>query len=184
MRHYTAAFTLCVFAAGISACADEVAAPEMRGVALPETVPYLAMMQSNGTIQESGVALFVNDYSEYFDCLGETVHMHMEVPFRWKLTTTPSGNVIDVEPLLQGQGTGHAEGLASGRIWTATHFVGPLKAVEVGAEAGSFGLDIDWASAAGPNWAMHDTYYYTITPAGTLTAIRFRSRCVLKGSPA
>src|SRR4051794_36476609 len=105
----------CVIAATFAACADNVAAPEALEVAPGGIAPLQTVaVASSGAEQASGTGVFAGDGSSYRECLGEVVHVHNEIPFRWHRVVTPSGNVMFSDPFIPNAGVGQTEGLTSG----------------------------------------------------------------------
>src|SRR6476619_3878255 len=107
MTHPLAAFTFSILAAGICACAERVAAPEANGVG-PQGLALVqaAPSEATGAEQSSGTGVFVGDGTSYRPCLGEMAHVHNEMPFRWHMVVTPSGNVMFSDPFIPNVGTG------------------------------------------------------------------------------
>ncbi|MFL5562464.1 MAG: hypothetical protein ACJ79K_13400 [Gemmatimonadaceae bacterium] len=182
MTYHMAALTLCVFTAGISACADRATAPDADGGAArsPARAETFAVT-SAGAEQAWGTSAFIGDGSEYRECLGEVVHIHNEMPIRWHRVIAPSGNVMFSDPFIPNAGTGQTEGLTSGRIWTLDRVVSPeVINTNAGVEQ-HFVAVLYWARPTGPNFTMENTYRFVQNANGDVTMNSFEARCVLQG---
>jgi hypothetical protein len=185
MRHYLAGFTCSILAASISACAERVAEPQAGGAdgRTPARVEA-ATVASSGAEQASGTGVFVGDGTSYRDCLGEMAHVHNEMPFRWHMVVTPSGNVMFSDPFISNAGTGQTEGLASGRIWTLDRVVSPeVISTNAGVEA-HFVAVLHWVSETGPSFTLHNSYRFVQNANGEVVVNSFESRCELPGNGA
>ena len=176
MRHPIAATILSVLAAGVCACTDRVTAPESVPVRGP------VVLSATAANQEWGTGLFVGDGTRYLSCLGEYVHIHNEMPFRWHRVVTPSGNVTFSDPFIPNAGTGQTSGLTSGSVWTLERVVGPeVITTNAGVEA-QFVAVLHWASETGPDYTLHNTYHFVQNANGEVTVDNFESRCVLQAN--
>jgi hypothetical protein len=169
--------TLSFFVAlgAMTACADRVTDPA-------RTVDAGGVQAAaSGAAHESGYGVFVGDGTNYIDCIGEDVHTHVEFPFRWSRTVTPSGNIVFKDPFVAG-GTGHLEGLTSGNVWTAAHYVGPEVIIANAGQEAFFVAIVRWVSPTAATFTIHNTLHFVQNANGDVKVDRYESHCVTHGN--
>lgn len=185
MRYHIGIASLCSIAFVLGGCGDEVTAPvtQLSGAA-SAAAPAPTTTVSSGAAQDWGTGVFVGDATVYRDCVGEFVHVHNEMPFRWHRVVTPSGNVMFSDPFIPNAGTGETVGLTTGRIWTLDQVVSPeVIHTNAGMEA-SFVAVLHWKSETAPDFTMHNTFHFVQNANGEVIVNSFESRCVLQGGAA
>jgi hypothetical protein len=173
MRTRTQLIILCALLSATSACVDRVTDPAVvdgnSGVVLA----------ASGATQESGYGVFVGEGINYLDCLGEDVHTHAEFPFRWHQTVTPSGNVAFRDAFVAG-GSARLEGLSSGNVWTAEHYVSPEVINTNAGQEAFFVAIVRWVSPTAPTFTIHNTLHFVQNANSEVTVNRVTSRCIVR----
>jgi hypothetical protein len=181
MRHPTKAIALSLLVIAAGACADGIVAPTAQEARQHSDALAAA---ATGAENDWGTGVFVGDGTSYRPCLGEMAHVHNEMPFRWHMVVTPSGNVMFSDPFIPNGGTGQTEGLSSGRVWTLDRVVSPeVINTNAGVEA-HFVAVLHWVRDGGPNFTLHNTYHFVQNANGDVTVNSFESRCVIEGGGA
>jgi hypothetical protein len=157
----------CLLVSALGACAD-VEAP---------SGPAGATLQV-GAVQERGTGVFIGDGTIFFDCLGEYVHVHNEFPLTWHRIVTPSGNVVFKDPFVPNGGSGRAEGLTSGTIWTIDRVISPEVIITNAGQKAFFVAITHWVSETGSSFTVHNTFHFVQNANGDVLVNSFESRCI------
>jgi hypothetical protein len=135
---------------------------------------------ATGATVESGEGVFVSQGTFFLGCLGATVTEDSRIPFRYRRTVSPSGNVHYSEMFVPGTGTGTFIEQPTGTRWTLERIVSPLVSNVNNGETFFFTATNWWRREDGRVMHLHPNYHLKVNAAGEVTLEFNNGKCAVK----
>ena len=130
---------------------------------------------------ERGTGVFAFDGVVWMDCINEFVFSHVRAPYTYRVTVTPSGNVLYHDRFDHRVSNGTMTGLSSGIVWTRVNNRSPfLQNITLGGTVTHAVFNGDFVSDQGPTIKAHEGFHMRQDADGQIVAEHADFRCWVK----
>jgi hypothetical protein len=143
--------------------------------------PAAAAVGEQGADLEQGTGVFAFDGVVWMDCINEFVFSHVRAPYTYRVTVTPSGNVLYQDSFDHRVSNGTMTGLSSGIVWTRVNNRAPfIQNITLGGTVTHGVFNGDFVSDNGPTIKAHEVFHMRQDADGQIVAERGDFRCWVK----